>query len=199
MSPFPGSITYAAAMLPDGDCLTAQVVCCTSLYDIAYHILAEVHKDLVQCHEPSPCSPGWITYVTMGDGDDAVMDALSVSVVNVRPSPNSQTGGKLSPASAFLADFRVRILEAGWPMVREENGELFQPDPVEQNALARHAFGHGERMYRTLISKIANGQIVPNGMNCMSPVLGPLTPIKPAGGTVGWRADVTLTLTWGGG
>ena len=186
-------------MLPSADCTVSDAVCCVSLYDIADHILTGVWTSLLACYEPLPVV-GYqlLAYVTMGDGDDGIVDALQVSVGNVLPSPGSQKTGQLTPVAAFDAIFRVRLVESGWPMVHEDNGQIFQPESAQQNALARHSYAHGERMYRKLAAMTAAGDLTPPSVTgCSKGVLSALVPIPPQGGVVGWSTTVTMTLPWG--
>lgn len=186
-------------MLPNGDCVTSDNVCCTSLYDIANHILAGVYESLLECYQPSFCNGGGVlAYVTMGNGDDLVLDALSVAISEVRPSDATIRNNQTSPLPMFSATFNVRLIESGWPMAYEENGEIFVPDPVEQNALARHAYGHGERMYRKLAYMAAHGDLTPAGVACTKAVLYALQPLAPSGGSIGWTASVVMQLPLGG-
>jgi hypothetical protein len=182
-------------MLPPADCLVSEEVCCTSLFDIANNILAGLYEAMLECYQPSFCNQGGlIAYVTMGTGDDLVYDALSVSVESMRPSDGTVNRNAMSPMKLLLVTFGVRLIESGWPMAQEENGEIFVPDPVEQNAIARHSYAHGERMYRKLLHMATSGGLVPQGMACSNAVVDQLLPMNPAGGTVGWRTSVTLTL-----
>lgn len=182
-------------MLPNADCLTSDEVCCTTLYDIANNILVGLYEAMLECYQPSFCNAGGlIAYVTMGSGDDLVYDALSVSIGSVRPSDGSVNRNAMSPFRSLLVTFDVRLIESGWPMAEVENGEIFAPDPVEQNAIARHAYAHGERMYRKLLYMATSGGLMPQGSACTNAVVDSLFPMNPAGGTVGWRTSVTLTL-----
>lgn len=182
-------------MLPPADCLVSEEVCCTSLFDIANHILAGVYESMLACYQPSFCNGGGlVAYVTMGTGDDLVYDALSVSIVDVRPSTKSVNANGMSPFQAKVITLEVRLLESGWPMAHEQNGEIYVPDPVIQNAIARHSYAHGERMYSKLTYMATHGELMPPNTVCSSAVISSLLPIPPAGGTVGWKTTVILTV-----
>jgi hypothetical protein len=181
-------------MLPNAECLGAEGdVCCTSLYDIANHILAGVYEALLPCYSESFCNTGLLAYVTMGTGDDLVFDALTVSLGEVKTTARSvQNGIKQSPVASYTAEFNVRLIESGWPMAHEEGNQLLVPDPVLQNALARHSYAHGERMYRRLSYMASHGDVGTSA--CSAAMVTPLIPLAPLGGTVGWRTSVVLTL-----
>lgn len=185
-------------MLPDPDCVISEEVCCTSLYDIAQHILASLYEAMLECYHPTPCDPGTLlAYVTMGEGDDLVLDALTVSIEEIRPSVNTVAGSRTSPFGNYQATLKIRLLESGWPMAYEENGEIFVPDPAVQNSISRHSYAHGERMYRKLSYMASHGECVPAGTACVNAVVNSLQPMAPSGGSVGWVTSVTLTLPWG--
>ena len=185
-------------MLPAGDCVVSESVCCTTLYDIADHILQGIYLALRECSPPSPCNNGgFVAYVTMGDGDDLVLDALSVAITSVTVTDKSQSGNRLAPMMAVDVRYTVRLMEAGWPMAEEDNGVIYMPDPVEQNAIARHAYAHGERMYRKLAFMASSGDLLPAGMACSSSTLGSLNPMNPSGGSIGFYATVDVRIPWG--
>ena len=185
-------------MLPNGDCVISEEVCCTTLYDVAQHILASLYEAMLDCFQPTACNPGGLlAYVTMGEGDDLVLDALTVSIGEIRPSARTVQGTQMSPFGNYQATINVRLLEAGWPTAYEEDGEIYVPDPVIQNAIARHSYAHGERMYRKLSYMASHGECVPPGTACVSAVVNSLQPMNPSGGSVGWFTSVTLTLPWG--
>jgi len=185
-------------MLPNGDCVTTEEVCCTSLYDIAQTILSNLYEGMLECFQPTPCNEGGLlAYVTMGDGDDLVLDALTVALTSIDPSFNTVARNDTSPFGLYRATFTIRLMESGWPMAYEENGEIFVPDPVMQNAMARHAFGHGERMYRRLTYMASHGECVPAGVACSKAEVTSLRAMNPMGGSIGWETTLVLSLPWG--
>jgi len=185
-------------MLPNGDCVVSEEVCCTNLYDIAQHILSGLYEGMLECFQPTQCDPGGLlAYVTMGDGDDLVLDALTVALTSVDPSFNTVARNETSPFGLYRATFTIRLLESGWPMAYEENGEIFVPDPVAQNAMARHAYAHGERMYRRLTYMASHGECVPAGMSCSKVEVSALRAMNPQGGSIGWETTLVLALPWG--
>lgn len=186
-------------MLPQ-ECDVSDVVCCSSLYAIADHLRSSVYTALLDCFDEDCPSPPLTTYVTMGTGDDGVVDSLAVSFNGTLFSEGSNlAGGKLSPLPLVRGTFDVLLRESGWPTVNREGGVMHAPDPDRQHALARHAFAHGERMYRTLLSMHASRTLTPASIKGCDASLGALIPLPPLGGTIGWRATVTAKLPWSGG
>lgn len=190
---------YALAMLVT-NCAEDPAVCCVDLFAIATHLLTSSYDALAPCFEGIECAP-LAAYVTMGGGDDGVVDALTVEINQTAPVAVAGAGGRTLPLPAVRAAFTVRLRESGWPTVRVgENGQIFPPDPVTQNRAARQALAHGEKLYRNLLHLNATRNIIPEGVaGCGAPTLGALTPITPLGGVVGWFVPITVDVLWGGG
>lgn len=182
-------------MLPPIECDIPEEVCCAVFFDIAYHLLTETYNALLDCWSDDACSSTPVhAYVTMGRGDDAIPDALSVALASFGVSPGTQRGGTTGPVQQLEGLYEITLRESGWPMAYEEGGQIVLPDPAVQNSLARHAFAHGERMWRRLAYLAGNRQAVPEGVSCSGAVLGRLTPLPPLGGMVGWKVDLTVKL-----
>lgn len=180
------------------DCTESPDVCCIDLFAIANHILSNVYDSLLPCFANVECEP-LSAYVTLGNGDDGVTDALSIAIVNVAPSQGSQPGGALLQLPLTRAQFNLRLLESGWPTASVEGGVITAPNPVIQNEAARQAYAHGEQMYRKLIHMNATRQMIPAEVRgCGNVGVSPLTPINPRGGTVGWLVAITVDVPFGG-
>ncbi len=185
-------------MLPtEATCDIPEGACCTDLFTVAEHILSSVHGQLLDCFG-ADCAE-LPAYVTMGEGDDGVRDALTVAFTTVAPSGGSARQNVQLPITLQRATFIMRLKESGWPMVQIVNAEIVPPQPDRQNALARHAFAHAEKMYRTLLWLKATRTLVPSGVGCTQTSIGPLTPLRPTSGVVGFTSTITLDLPWGGG
>lgn len=187
--------------LPSSACDIPTDVCCTSLYDSAYHLLTELYDDLSHCYPPDPCGNGpLLAYVTHGYGDDGIRDALTVAILGVSTTAKSQDGqGRTIPLAAMRGDFEVRLRESGWPMVKRENDVITPPDPALQNELAKHSYAHGEKLYRKMRGLIFSRMTTPASEPQFSfSQLGPLIPLTPLGGVVGWTFRIQVDLVWNG-
>jgi len=191
---------YHSVMLPQ-DVNVPELAQCSTLYDIADHLLVNVFAALQGSYTSSPNPVDTLlAYVTMGRGDDAIADSLSVNIRDVSPSPGTQAGGRTIMLGLYRASFEVRLIETGWPMAEVVNGVVYVPDPVRQNALARHAFSHGEVMYRKLIYMVGSRNITPTSVpGCSNASIGSLTPVTPLGGTIGFVVPLVIDVPWGGG
>lgn len=187
-------------MLPRPDCDISTNVCCSTLYDVAQWLLSNVYDVLNPCVE-STCSAPLLAYVTHGAGDDGVVDSLMVSIGSTKPSPRSlDDKGRMIGFSLNRTTFRVMLRESGWPMARVQGGDILAPDPVIQNALARHSYAHGEKLYRHLDQMRLERRLMPSTMPLPSFAnISGLVPLLPSGGTVGWYVDVELDMQWNNG
>lgn len=171
----------------------APEACCTSLFTIADNILNAVYDALLPCY-PDGCTP-LTKYVTMGNGDDAIMDSLTVTFAVAGASQGSTRNGVMVPIALVRGALDVRLRESGWPTVQVTE-VITPPAPELQQSAAMQAYGHGEKMYRTLLNLHARHALAPVG--CATSV-GQLQPLQPLGGAIGFLVRVEVDLPWGGG
>lgn len=180
-------------------CADDYVPCCDDLWNVASWLLAHVGDALDPCLVGAGCAP-LPRYVTMGAGDDGVGDKLNVGINSVAPSPASTVNGRTLPFPIIRAEFVVRLHESGWPTIQRQGDLILAPPPEDQAKAARQALAHAEMMYRTLTNLNATRRMLPPTVRgCGNPLLGPLTPVPPRGGVIGWTASVTVDVAWGGG
>ena len=177
-------------MIPLGPCADLPEPCCVNLSDIANHLLNETWNALDECGEDA-CKD-ILAYVTMGAGDDGVVDALTVSFLSTSPT------GSLLPGvpNLYRASFNVRLVESGWPMAFAQDGVIVLPDPAAQAAAARYMLGRGEAIHRRLAYLSSSRGLTPSSVRCSNGTVGALSPLAPLGGVVGWIMQVTLDLPW---
>jgi hypothetical protein len=93
----------------------------------------------------------------------------------------------------------VVVLENGWPQIRaDEFGEVIEvPDSDLINAIARHAYAHGEKMYRALVDGVQRNTLFPisSFSNLGNVTLSGLQPIQPSAFSVGWGMSVQVQMT----
>jgi hypothetical protein len=176
-------------VIPNEPCVLPDP-CCTDLYSIAAHLLAAVYDALKAC-----CTEGCdelAAYVTLGNGDDGVKDALTVQFTTVAASPNTRAGG----FGLYRATFQVILRESGWPTARVEDDSIILPQPSEQAAAAQYIYARGEAIHRKLTYMQASRTLVPTGTVCVAATVGTMNPLNPLGGVVGWSVPVTTDLPW---
>lgn len=193
-------------MLPSSasPCEISDDVCCNVLYDTADWLLTNIFDQLCSCYGDDACNSKPIAYVTFGIGDDGIRDALTVAIVSASPSPQTVAGrgGVTVPFGLYRCLFEIRLRESGWPMAHTEGQAVVAPDPVLQNKLARHAFSHGEMMYRKVNSLYQRRLLTPPTFpQCANAIIGELVPLVPLGGVVGFTVQVAIDMpwTWGSG
>lgn len=192
--------------LPSGDspCEMTLDACCNVVHDIANHLLTSIHDAILPCYGDAMCNEAPIKYVTFGQGDDGIRDALTVAILSAGPSPITQTGagGVTIPLGLYRCLFEVRLRESGWPMAFIDGNQIVPPDPERQHVATRHAFAHGEMMYRKINSMNYNRTLTPTTVAPFSKAtIGQLLPLQPLGGVVGFAFQVAIDLpwNWGGG
>lgn len=179
--------------LPAVDCCDTATLECSDAWAVGDHILHEVHDYLTKVI-PQGCCDTLLTYLTMGDGDDGIVDALTVNLSRISPAQDSQRGTWSSRAY-----FEVRLRESGWPTIVDNGTEVKMPDPVAQNTLAAHAWSHCEAMYRKLVmmqKRPAGTGFQPEGHRVLASGVDTLRFLKPLGGVVGGVVPVTVDLPW---
>lgn len=187
--------------LPQQSCEVSDDVCCTVMWDVANFVLNSVYDGIVDCFpldcngEPMP----FTKYVTMGNGDDGIVDSLAVAIQTVSPTTGSSDNtGVMKGVTLFRAAFDVRLREGGWPIVSTNGGVIQAPDPAMQHAISRHAYAHGEKMYRVLRSMVSSHTVLPSAMPRPGFAnLAPLRALQPLGGAVGFATTLQVDLPWG--
>lgn len=180
--------------IPSGPCDSGSEACCVSLYDVAAHLLTECYEAINECYPAADCCEALSAYVTMGRGDDGVVDSLVVAFGNIRTDPGSTPGVGFA---THTAQFDIILRESGWPTVAlDAEGAIVLPAPAEQHAAARHAYSHAEAMYRRLAYLQNTRGLTPPGTPCTRQSLGTMTPLNPQGGVVGWQVPVFVQMGW---
>jgi hypothetical protein len=177
-------------------------VCCSSIFDVADRIRCVASAAIECCFDPSCSDQEWRSYVSVGPRiAEPLGDALVVHMVGIAPSPasSSNTAQRLLPVGVHLANFDVMVVENGWPQIRaNEFGEVIEvPDSNLINAIARHAYAHGEKMYRSLVDGVQRNTLFPVSTfgNLGNVQLSGLQPIQPAAFSVGWGMSVQVQIT----
>jgi len=184
---------------PNEQCAPGDV-CCTSLYDVAENILSIAYDAVSGCSVVDCNLPELVGYVSMGQRiEDPIADYLVVSLLSVFPAPPpaSERGGNMQ-LPIYRANFQVKLLETGWPMPQGDDEEIIVPDPTLVTNVARHAYAHGEAMYRALANALARKTLNLGCADCYQRI-EPLQPIEPSGGTTGWTTNLILGTTFGNG
>lgn len=172
-------------------------MCCTSLFDVAENILEIAHTAVVGCTVVDCDLPGLAGYVSMGTQIyDPLADYLVVSIGQVFPAPVNTTGG-IMHLPLYRVNYQVKLLETGWPMPTGSGEEIIPPPPDLVHHVTRHAYAHGEAMYRALANALVRKELNPGCRDCFQ-AISPLTPVEPSGGTVGWVTTLTLGTNFGG-
>lgn len=176
--------------LPNEECYPDDdSVCCDMLYEIGSRILDVVMCALADCIPITPCGANELKgYLTVGrEVQDPTSDYVAVSLTQANPTPRSMDENGNRKINLLRAQYQVRLLETGWPQPQGDFEDIFYPTPEQYMIAARHSYAHGEVMYRALL--VADRLNPYCKRDCYTQI-GPLTPVEPRGGSVGWETYV---------
>lgn len=172
--------------------------CCDTLSLMADRIRTVALDGLCSCLDGSCADRSFRSFVSIGPTiEDPLGDSLIVHMPTFGPTPGStDTQGNLRLVANYRGDFEVQLRENGWPTIEvDEMGQVIQvPDSDMVNVVARHAMGHGERMYRALAHAITKRELF---LPTQNPHIGQiqlsnLTPMQPSAFIVGYSATVRV-------
>ena len=175
--------------------------CCTTLFDVANRLRSVVTAALCECFEGGCADREFRSFVSVGPQiEDPLGDCLIVHMPRITVSALSNTAqGALLPVAVHVADFEIRLLETGWPMIEINDAEemIYIPDSEFVNAMARHVYSHGERMYRAIVDGIQHNTLFTMATSDVAKIrLADFTPIQPSGELAGWTVTVQVELTF---
>lgn len=175
-------------------------VCCSSIFDVAERIRCIAYEAVLCCIDVSCADQEFRSYVSLGPSiPEPLGDALIVHLLSMSPSSGSRgPTGILNRVSLQEASFEIFLTENGWPTPEtDELGEVvYVPDADLINRVARHSYGHGERMYRAMLNSAQKGLMFPLPANAhIGRVdVGNLQPVQPAAFTAGWTIPVSVQM-----
>lgn len=171
-------------------CTPIEDQTCNVLTQVAQYLLEKTYDALSSCFTGG-CEGDVIAYITTGQADDGIMDALTVTLLQIDPSPQTVSVG----SSLWRATFLVVLRESGWPIVRVSEGVPTPPPPAEQAQAVQQLLAHGEAIHRRLSYLKSTRALSP--LRCSLASMGGLLAIFPQGGVAGWSISVTVDLPWG--
>lgn len=186
-------------MLPDYEriCDVPTDPCCTTLWDIADHLLA-IALNAVQACTSEGCDPiqGYVDHGTFAENPYADYVVVSLASIGFARSRVAERALQAPRLPILVGLYQIRLVEEGWPTVVEGDTEIYVPTPAQYHALSMHSYAHGERMFRALANAHVRKQLSPDG-RCAYQELSSMTPIEPSGGQVGWQCTATIGVDFG--
>lgn len=181
-------------MLPDWTC--GEISCdvpCTLMNTVVDEVVTLAYNAVCRDMPPEFCS-GLTAYVTVAEPHNPQGDYIGGWVQSMTPyNPRNSQAGGLQIIARTLVAVGLKLLETGWPMIGQPEPDDIPPLSAV-NALAHHVNSHGERIYRALVNACSTRAITPSG--CQYQGMGPMAPVPPAAGMVGWTYAVQLAVTW---
>lgn len=198
-------VVYASVVvLPLASC-AADVpvdVCCSTFFDVADRIRCVAFNALVACDDTTCADREFRSYVTHGTQvQEALGDSLVVNVVRVSPTGRSRDNNTmLLPVGVWMGRVDVHLFENGWPQGETYDAArmITAPDSDMVHAIARHSYGHGEKMYRALIDGIQRRTLftLPANAHIGKIDISDLIPKEPTGPVVGWQCSLAVQMTF---
>ncbi len=176
--------------------------CCDSFWMIGERIRTVASHGIVACFDDDCGGREFASYQSEGpvtnnpNGESLIINFTRASI----KSGSRTTNGAVRPIIATRAEYRVELLENGWPILEVVNGTIIPPDLALIHAYAKHARGHAEKLWRSLIGAAGttdqskalfpaktNPHVLNRGVQ-----IGDLTPMARPGPQIGFQLTVTV-------
>lgn len=175
-------------------------VCCTTFYDIGERIRTVAFQGVCRCIDPDCVDREFASYQTEGEIVSILGESLVITFVRSRVILTGRDG-RVRHNPVTRIEYRLELRENGWPLpvtAHQGTQTIVQADWEKVHLLSKHARGHGEKMWRSLVKAIATTQqadmlfrpslhphIIQGGV-----ILGDMTPLPNTGPQVGYRLPV---------
>jgi hypothetical protein len=199
--------------LPQADCpenISADV-CCTSFWLVGERIRTVAYTAVLACLYPGEEDPEQVcdgvltTWQTHGPRIEWPHgESLVVTFLRATPKISSrERSGPLAPVVVTRAEYLVELRENGWPILTTDPTQTIHTPQWEMYyALAKHASGHGEKMWRALVNAASTTRPAQRMFN---PTTNPyvldkgvlvndLVPLDRPGPQAGWKVTVTVDM-----
>lgn len=181
-------------MLPEWNC--AEIPCdleCHTFMDVLGEV-AEVCWDAVTCGGTDPCGGEMTVYATVSEPSYPAGNYIGVWLQRLerRPTATGTRIGMELPGAQSAMTVGIKLMESGWPQLGDLADNALPPLSAI-NAMAYHSTAHAERITRRLWNALSTGAL-PSG--CAFKDVGPLQPVAPSSGLVGWTWSVLLMTPW---
>jgi hypothetical protein len=166
--------------------------CCDSLYTAADALLTVAYAALVECAGEELCSTVQ-SFVAAADPHLAMQDYVAVWYTEATLSPRSNRTDQLKTLLVQQPEvtFTVKVSESGYPTGEQVGTEIGEPSADELDWAGKHALGHAESVYRAVLDSVRGSHV------CGTlKAIGPLRPIGPSGGVIGFAFAITTEIAW---
>lgn len=189
--------------LPHASC-AADVpgsVCCDTFWLLGERIRTVASQALADCMVPECADRTFYAYQSEGDRtQDPLGECLIVNFIRASVRSTDRAAGGVQPIVVTRTEFRVELLENGWPILGVSDGGITPPDREMIYALAKHARAHAEKMWRALLHAAAttnqterlyptstNPHVMNRGVG-----VGDLQPLPRPGPQIGYYMTMTV-------
>lgn len=179
-------------------------VCCDTWWLIGERIRTIAFQGVCQCIDPTCVDREFSSYSTEGEIFSILGESLVITFLGAGVSQGTTTrAGGPRPTPITRARYRLELRENGWPLpVRQDSATetLVQADWQMLHVLSKHARGHAEKMWRSLVQSLATTNLTammfrptlhPHIM-AKGVTLSDITPLANFGPQCGYKMDVTV-------
>lgn len=178
--------------------------CCNTFWLIGERIRTVATNAVCSCIEPDCADRELRSYQTEGE---QIQDPLGESVIVAFVRSSVRIDGlnpnqSVQPTVITRAEFRVQLLETGWPTIqaRQSTASIEAPDSAMIHALAKHARGHAEKMWRAVLNAASTtnqaAKLFPSSSNphilTKGVGVGEMRPLPRPGPFIGYAFNVTV-------
>ena len=190
--------------LPTADCAenVSSDVCCDTFWLVGERIRTVAVTGVLACIDED-CSQEFTTWQTEGPRIEWPHgESLIVTFIRASPKISSrERSGPLAPLVVSRLEYLVELRETGWPILNTDPTQTIHTPQWEMyHALAPHARGHGEKMWRSLVNAASTTRPAARMFNPTSNphvldkgvAVSDLLPLDRPGPQVGYQVTVTV-------
>ena len=166
--------------------------CCESLYTAAQAILTVAQGALEECAGEELCRELY-GFVGAAEPHLAMQNYVAVWYTETTLEPQGNRSGALKTLMVQqpTVTFTVKVSEGGYPTGEQVGTQIAEPSAAALDWAGKHALGHAEAVYRQTVDSLRTDHI------CGTlKAIGPLRPLGPSGGVIGFAFSVALEIPW---
>ncbi len=177
-------------------------VCCDTFWLIGERLRTVACEGVCACMDPDCADQEFISYQNEGpQASDALGESLAVNFIRAAVRIDSRRrNSTISPTFVTRVEYRLELLESGWPILSNPDGTIIPADRAALHALSKHARGHAEKMWRSIAGAAATTDqtkaLFPSATNphvaSRGVTVGDLQPLPRPGPQVGYYMNVSV-------
>lgn len=166
--------------------------CCDCLYNTVDALVVAAADAVLACLPTELCDT-FYRQVSIGPpvGPGDYMAGWIDTIVPA-PSRQAQPGAKQVLAPRLIANIGLRLVEGGYPTLRNVGGQIALPDRDKLSYVSLHFYGHAEAATRALLNALTPAC----SRGCESIRFVSSQPAQPQTTSLTWNWALQATLKW---